>query len=67
MADEVENKTKSDTSLNMPSGLPYYSENYVDHSKNRYPFCIVWTPIPMLTYVLVFLVYNFKLESVVTT
>ncbi len=23
----------------------------VDADKNRYPYCVVWTPIPFLTYV----------------
>ena len=26
-------------------------EFVVNHHKKRYPYCIVWTPIPLLTYV----------------
>jgi len=33
----------------MPGQLPMYGGNKVDHRKNRYPFCVVWTPIPCLT------------------
>jgi hypothetical protein len=25
---------------------------FIDHQKQRYPFCIIWTPIPLLTYVI---------------
>lgn len=27
----------------------------VDHQQTRYPFCIVWTPIPLLTWIFPFI------------
>ena len=33
----------------MNSQLPLHMANRVDHRKQRYPHCIVWTPIPLLT------------------
>ena len=27
----------------------------VDNTKNRYPYCIVWTPLPLISYVLPFI------------
>ena len=32
-------------------GLPLNDGHRIDHNKQRYPHCIVWTPIPCLTYV----------------
>ena len=34
----------------MAPGLPVHYDENVDHRQNRYPHCIVWTPIPCLTY-----------------
>ena len=31
--------------------VPVYDGHHIDHKKQRYPYCIVWTPIPCLTYV----------------
>lgn len=31
------------------------NESIMDHAKSRYPFCIVWTPIPLLTWVFPFI------------
>ena len=33
----------------MSPGLPLVAADKIDHDKQRYPHCIVWTPIPMLT------------------
>ena len=56
MAADIENQNKSfdeDTSNNMTSGMAtYLPAGNVDHVRNRYPLCIVWTPIPMLTWFL---------------
>jgi len=44
--------TSSDNSASpMAPGLPVYHGDTVDHQRIRYPHCIVWTPIPCLTYV----------------
>ena len=61
-------ETQSDTSSDTPSesrggehrdwrsepgAMPLCYTNEVDHVKNRFPHCIVWTPIPLITYVLI--------------
>ncbi len=28
------------------------NENNIDIKKNRYPYCIVWTPLPLISYFL---------------
>ena len=48
MADDVESENKSDNT-DMTPGLPFYNDGIVEPTKNRYPYCIVWTPIPLLT------------------
>ncbi|KAK3104883.1 hypothetical protein FSP39_012347 [Pinctada imbricata] len=40
---------------NMPSTLPTHNGYKIDHSKSRYPHCIVWTPIPCLTWLFPFI------------
>ena len=32
-------------------GIPYYMDDSINVEKHRFPHCIVWTPIPLLTYV----------------
>ena len=41
----------SGSSTKMSPGLPLVMGERVDHQKMRYPHCIVWTPIPLLTLV----------------
>ncbi|KAK2161769.1 hypothetical protein LSH36_110g05116 [Paralvinella palmiformis] len=40
----------SGSSTKMSPGLPLVMGERVDHQKMRYPHCIVWTPIPLLTW-----------------
>ena len=42
-------ETSSVSSGRMSPGLPLFNGAVVDHNKIRYPHCVVWTPIPMLT------------------
>ena len=48
---ERDRSYSSSSSIDMSPGLPLFKGNGVDHEKNRYPHCIVWTPIPILTQV----------------
>ncbi|XP_041378531.1 transmembrane protein 222-like [Gigantopelta aegis] len=44
------------TTITMKDSLPSYSgNNLIDHKKCRYPHCIVWTPIPCLTWLFPFI------------
>ncbi|KAL5015040.1 hypothetical protein ScPMuIL_009310 [Solemya velum] len=43
------------TEKNMETKLPIYNGYRIDHNKCRYPFCIVWTPIPCLTWLIPFI------------
>ncbi|XP_069116069.1 transmembrane protein 222-like isoform X2 [Argopecten irradians] len=44
------------TSFNsMPGQLPMYTGQKIDHYKCRYPYSIVWTPIPCLTWLFPFI------------
>lgn len=49
--DSIQEKTK----INMPGQLPMYGSQHIDHEKQRYPHCIVWTPIPCLTWLFPFI------------
>ncbi|XP_014667925.1 PREDICTED: transmembrane protein 222-like [Priapulus caudatus] len=49
MEDEAERK---EGTVNMPKAFPTYGAMDVDHKRCRYPYCIVWTPIPVLTWIL---------------
>nr|XP_019928839.2 transmembrane protein 222 [Crassostrea gigas] len=40
---------------NMPGHLPVHNGVRIDHAKCRYPHCIVWTPIPCLTWLFPFI------------
>jgi len=45
-------ETLSDRSESpMALGMPAHVDDNIDHQRLRYPHCIVWTPIPCLTYV----------------
>ena len=35
-------------------------EKPVDVKRNRYPYCIVWTPLPLITYVIHLLMLNHR-------
>jgi len=43
--------SSDNSSSPMAPGLPMYHDDKIDHQRIRYPHCIVWTPIPCLTYV----------------
>ncbi|XP_071109697.1 transmembrane protein 222-like [Haliotis cracherodii] len=44
------------STINMPGQLPMYNgNNRIDHNKCRYPHCIVWTPIPCITWLFPFI------------
>ena len=49
--EKEERSYSTSSSIGMSPGLPLFKGNGVDHEKSRYPHCIVWTPIPMLTQV----------------
>ncbi|CAG2250693.1 TMEM222 [Mytilus edulis] len=44
----IENQEK--TAINMPGHLPLYGDKKIDTEKQRYPHCIVWTPLPCITW-----------------
>lgn len=35
----------------MNSSTTNFNADYMDFERDRYPFCIVWTPIPLLTWI----------------
>ncbi|CAF0742381.1 unnamed protein product [Brachionus calyciflorus] len=37
------------------SSIKNSRENQIDHNNNRYPCCIVWTPLPLITWFLPFI------------
>ncbi|XP_046340801.1 uncharacterized protein LOC124121780 [Haliotis rufescens] len=44
------------STINMPGQLPMLNgNNRIDHNKCRYPHCIVWTPIPCITWLFPFI------------
>ena len=51
MAETKNTEYQEKTAINMPGHLPLYGSQKIDHDKLRYPHCIVWTPIPCLTWV----------------
>ncbi|XP_063242972.1 transmembrane protein 222 isoform X2 [Bacillus rossius redtenbacheri] len=46
--------TPSSDEMNSSSSRDQLMDVPVDHKRSRYPFCIVWTPIPLLTWLLPF-------------
>ena len=46
---DLSNLSSSIRSVGMASRSSLSEGNGVDHENTRYPHCIVWTPIPMLT------------------
>merc|ERR1712226_1494580 len=48
-------ETSSVSSGRMSPGLPLFNSAMIDHDKVRYPHCIVWTPIPCLTWLFPFI------------
>ncbi|CAH1774575.1 unnamed protein product [Owenia fusiformis] len=42
-------------SREMPQDIPLYRAHRIDHDKSRYPHCIVWCPIPLLTWIFPFI------------
>ncbi|XP_052082560.1 transmembrane protein 222-like [Mytilus californianus] len=50
MAETKTFENQEKTAINMPGHLPLYGSQKIDHDKLRYPHCIVWTPIPCLTW-----------------
>ncbi|XP_069700638.1 transmembrane protein 222 [Periplaneta americana] len=44
-----------DNNFKSPDSREVLMELPVDHQKQRYPFCIVWTPIPLLTWLFPFI------------
>lgn len=56
LVDSHNNGVSSDSSSDytgsvMSIEMPLYFEDKIEHGRTRYPHCIVWTPIPCLTYV----------------
>ncbi|XP_064642490.1 transmembrane protein 222-like [Lineus longissimus] len=50
------NRRQSGASDNsMTQSLPLFDAHKVDASKSRFPHCVVWTPIPMLTWLFPFI------------
>jgi len=45
---QISNKSKDFSSVNMNN------TNVIDPKRDRYPYCLVWTPIPILTWLLPF-------------
>ena len=52
MADDETKSVTSESNYSSNGSMagltPYYMD-IIDHAKSRYPHCIVWTPIPLLT------------------
>ena len=53
---DLNDSSNHDTNINFgptvnSSSTEILMELPVDSKKQRYPYCIVWTPIPLLTYV----------------
>ncbi|XP_048771741.1 transmembrane protein 222-like [Ostrea edulis] len=58
MADRETNNTTASEKVafnNMTGYLPTHNGVKIDHNKCRYPHCIVWTPIPCLTWLFPFI------------
>ncbi|XP_076451797.1 transmembrane protein 222-like [Babylonia areolata] len=55
MADQKTKVNGEQTSVAMGSPLPLFEGGRIDPSKSRFPHCIVWTPIPCLTWLLPFI------------
>lgn len=62
LANNYSNKTNSieqNTSIQMDimnqeliNSIKNSKENQIDPNNNRYPCCIVWTPLPLITYLI---------------
>ncbi|KAH9513403.1 hypothetical protein Btru_032935 [Bulinus truncatus] len=50
--DESDRQRSERSSIAMGSDLNLYNSHKVDPQHNRFPHCIVWTPIPCLTWLL---------------
>ena len=49
MAETKTFENQEKTAINMPGHLPLYGDKKIDTEKQRYPHCIVWTPLPCIT------------------
>ena len=56
----TENKSDSMPNTNTESGLVD-----IDVNSHRFPHCIVWTPIPILTYVFPILIILFIIQFII--